>query len=101
MGRTEIGEQRKLYVLDFGMCRGFISPRRNAKKTPRERCGFRGTVRYASINCHEGVEMSEKDDLEQWFYQQVELTKGVLPWRDVQDKGSSVPFFSPSKYIDV
>ncbi len=86
IGRAEVGEQKKVYVLDFGMCRGMISPRTGRKKTPRERCGFRGTIRYASINCHDGVEMCEKDDLEQWFYQQVELTKGILPWRDMQDK---------------
>lgn len=85
VGRAEMNELRKVYLLDFGMCRKFI---RNdgTTRTPREKAGFRGTVRYASINCHKSIELSRKDDLETWMYQQVELTKGALPWRNVQDQ---------------
>jgi tau tubulin kinase len=72
MGREDIGEVRKLYVLDFGMCREYISKRTGQIRTPRVAAGFRGTVRYASINCHLSRELSRKDDCETWLYQQVE-----------------------------
>lgn len=85
VGRAELNEQRKVYVLDFGMCRSFISPRTGTKRTPREAAGFRGTVRYAPISCHMSRELCEKDDLETWLYMQIELTKANLPWKNEED----------------
>jgi tau tubulin kinase len=86
VGRAERNELRKVYMLDFGMCRRYIrDDGTGTPRTPRVQAGFRGTVRYASINCHKSMELSRKDDLETWMYQQVELTKGALPWRNVQD----------------
>jgi tau tubulin kinase len=85
VGRAERNELRKVYMLDFGMCRRYIRDDGTGNpRTPRVQAGFRGTVRYASINCHKSMELSRKDDLETWMYQQVELTKGALPWRNVQ-----------------
>lgn len=84
IGRQELGEQRKVYILDFGMCRKFTKEGGQVR-TPRQQAGFRGTVRYAPLNCHDSMELSRKDDLETWIYQQVELTKGALPWRNCQD----------------
>ena len=47
--------------------------------------GFRGTVRYASIGCHTQQEQCRKDDVEGWLYTLVELTRGLLPWRNTQE----------------
>ncbi|RCN38028.1 hypothetical protein ANCCAN_16059, partial [Ancylostoma caninum] len=54
-------------------------------RKPRAAAGFRGTVRYAPISCHMQRELCRKDDVETWIYQQVELTVGRVPWREVQD----------------
>uniref|UniRef100_A0A914RAM6 Uncharacterized protein n=1 Tax=Parascaris equorum TaxID=6256 RepID=A0A914RAM6_PAREQ len=48
--------------------------------------GFRGTVRYAPLSCHIRRETCRKDDIESWLYQQIEMTRGALPWRSMDDK---------------
>ncbi|GMT33347.1 hypothetical protein PFISCL1PPCAC_28734, partial [Pristionchus fissidentatus] len=84
VGRAELGELRKVYVLDFGMCRKFTNDQGVIRK-PRAAAGFRGTVRYAPISCHMQRELCRKDDVETWIYMQVEITTGNLPWKNVQD----------------
>uniref|UniRef100_A0A3P8X131 Tau tubulin kinase 2b n=1 Tax=Cynoglossus semilaevis TaxID=244447 RepID=A0A3P8X131_CYNSE len=55
-------------------------------KPPRPVAGFRGTVRYASVNAHKNKEMGRHDDLWSLFYMLVEFTVGQLPWRKIKDK---------------
>ncbi|KHJ92496.1 hypothetical protein OESDEN_07616 [Oesophagostomum dentatum] len=79
-----VQDMRRIYLLDFGMCRRYIDSD-NAVRKPRWASGFRGTQRYAAISCHISREMARKDDLESWLYQQVELTSGELPWKNLED----------------
>ncbi|XP_076026808.1 tau-tubulin kinase 1 isoform X1 [Genypterus blacodes] len=53
---------------------------------PRTVAGFRGTVRYASVNAHKNKEMGRHDDLWSLFYMLVEFAVGQLPWRKIKDK---------------
>lgn len=85
IGKEEAKEQRLIIILDFGLARKFINDR-GVIRTPRSAAGFRGTVRYAPLNAHLSRELSRKDDLETWFYQQIEITKGKVPWSTVADK---------------
>uniref|UniRef100_A0A8D3BTY9 Protein kinase domain-containing protein n=1 Tax=Scophthalmus maximus TaxID=52904 RepID=A0A8D3BTY9_SCOMX len=55
-------------------------------KPPRPVAGFRGTVRYASINAHKNKEMGRHDDLWSLFYMLVEFMVGELPWRKIEDR---------------
>ncbi|XP_023590956.1 tau-tubulin kinase 2 isoform X2 [Trichechus manatus latirostris] len=55
-------------------------------KPPRAVAGFRGTVRYASVNAHRNREMGRHDDLWSLFYMLVEFVIGQLPWRKIKDK---------------
>uniref|UniRef100_A0A8C1EWM8 Tau tubulin kinase 1a n=1 Tax=Cyprinus carpio carpio TaxID=630221 RepID=A0A8C1EWM8_CYPCA len=55
-------------------------------KPPRTVAGFRGTVRYASVNAHKNKEMGRHDDLWSLFYMLVEFAAGQLPWRKIKDK---------------
>uniref|UniRef100_A0A0N4ZY13 non-specific serine/threonine protein kinase n=1 Tax=Parastrongyloides trichosuri TaxID=131310 RepID=A0A0N4ZY13_PARTI len=84
VGRPELNELRKVYVLDFGMARKFTNDQGVIRK-PRAAAGFRGTVRYAPLSCHLQRELCRKDDVESWLYMAVELTTGNLPWKNVQD----------------
>ncbi|KAM8781435.1 tau-tubulin kinase 2 [Rhynchonycteris naso] len=76
---------RKCYMLDFGLARQFTNACGDVR-TPRAVAGFRGTVRYASINAHRNREMGRHDDLWSLFYMLVEFVVGQLPWRKIKDK---------------
>lgn len=54
--------------------------------------GFRGTVQYASLSSHIRRETCRKDDIESWLYQQIEITRGTLPWRSLIDKDEIAMF---------
>ncbi|XP_030643338.1 tau-tubulin kinase 1 [Chanos chanos] len=76
---------RKCYMLDFGLARQYTTTNGEVRP-PRTVAGFRGTVRYASINAHKNKEMGRHDDLWSLFYMLVEFTVGQLPWRKIKDK---------------
>ncbi|KAE9412197.1 hypothetical protein Angca_007128, partial [Angiostrongylus cantonensis] len=65
----------RLVLIDYGVCRAYKDNSGNLKP-PREQVRFRGTTRYASLNTHNGLEQSPRDDLESWFYMMVELLSG-------------------------
>ncbi|NWR98542.1 TTBK2 kinase, partial [Motacilla alba] len=76
---------RKCFMLDFGLARQFTNSCGDVRP-PRAVAGFRGTVRYASINAHRNREMGRHDDLWSLFYMLVEFVVGQLPWRKIKDK---------------
>ncbi|XP_036449298.1 tau-tubulin kinase 1 [Colossoma macropomum] len=84
MGRLP-STYRKCYMLDFGLARQYTNTNGEVRP-PRTVAGFRGTVRYASVNAHKNKEMGRHDDLWSLFYMLVEFTVGQLPWRKIKDK---------------
>ncbi|KOC68797.1 Tau-tubulin kinase 1 [Habropoda laboriosa] len=76
---------RLVYMLDFGLARQFTTGTGEVRP-PRSAAGFRGTVRYASVNAHKNKEMGRHDDLWSLFYMLVEFVNGQLPWRKIKDK---------------
>lgn len=72
-------------MLDFGLARQFTTGTGEVRP-PRAAAGFRGTVRYASVNAHKNKEMGRHDDLWSLFYMLVEFVNGQLPWRKIKDK---------------
>lgn len=45
------GDTHTVYMLDFGLARQYTNAEGNVR-LPRNAAGFRGTVRYASLNAH-------------------------------------------------
>ncbi|CAI9724832.1 serine/threonine-protein kinase MRCK gamma isoform X2 [Octopus vulgaris] len=76
---------KKVYMLDFGLARQYTTLNGEVRP-PRAAAGFRGTVRYASVNAHKNKEMGRHDDLWSLFYMLVEFMVGQLPWRKTKDK---------------
>lgn len=83
-GRKDRLEAGKLFLLSFGIARKYVDSKNQIRK-PREHVEFRGTVRYASLNCHQFQELSRKDDLESTLYVLVEMITGYLPWKGLPD----------------
>ncbi|KAB0397886.1 hypothetical protein E2I00_004515, partial [Balaenoptera physalus] len=67
MGRLP-STYRKCYMLDFGLARQYTNTTGDVRP-PRNVAGFRGTVRYASVNAHKN-----------------RFAVGQLPWRKIKDK---------------
>uniref|UniRef100_A0AC34R809 Protein kinase domain-containing protein n=1 Tax=Panagrolaimus sp. JU765 TaxID=591449 RepID=A0AC34R809_9BILA len=87
----------KIYLLDFGMCRKYLDEQAQPR-LPRVSVGFRGTVRYAPLSCHIRRETCRKDDMESWLYQQIEITRGALPWRSIDDRNEVAMYKERCRY---
>jgi serine/threonine protein kinase len=78
-----------IVLIDFGLARRYISRTDNSILPPRERAGFVGTTKYASLNAHEGLELGRRDDLLSWLFSLFELMTGALPWPASRDRAES------------
>ena len=76
-------QTNRFYLIDFGLSKRFID--KTGKHIPRlENKGFRGTLRYCSLNMHLGVENTRRDDMENFLYVMIYLIKGNLPWQSIK-----------------
>ncbi|CAD8142456.1 unnamed protein product [Paramecium pentaurelia] len=74
---------RLLYLIDFGLSKYFIN-KKGDHIVQVKKAGLIGTARYASVNAHEEMEQSRRDDLESIGYVLIYLATGVLPWMNLQ-----------------
>lgn len=75
------GNPTEICLLDFGLVRQYVNGGPDGHlRSPRSSAGFRGTVRYASVNAHKYQELGRHDDLWSMYYMLVEMVSGQLPW---------------------
>lgn len=71
----------RVFIVDFGLAKRYIDDKgEHIKCSTKKKSGVTGTVRYSSINIHNGLDASRRDDLEATGYMLVHLLKGDLPW---------------------
>ncbi|EIJ89474.1 casein kinase 1 [Nematocida parisii] len=76
-------DPKKIYLIDLGMAKNFITHGQHIATNNGKK--LTGTPRYASVNAHEGNELSRKDDLESIGYIILYLCKGKLPWQGLKE----------------
>ena len=81
-------KERTIYLIDFGLSKKYINEYNMHISMKKDR-NIIGTVRYISMNTHQGLEQSRRDDLESLFYIIVYFIKGELPWQGVKAKNKT------------
>lgn len=91
-----LGEREStIYMIDLGLSKEFKRGRKHIHYS--ESRSLTGTLRYASVRNHIGIEQSRRDDLESLGYMLVYFLKGKLPWqglkgRDKREQRSKIKY---------
>jgi serine/threonine protein kinase len=80
LGNNE-NNKKQIYIIDFGFCKS-IENINNIKKTT----GLIGSLTYASLNAHNYIELSFRDDLESLVYMLIYFYQGFLDWQKTESK---------------
>jgi casein kinase 1 len=72
-------QQQIIHMIDFGLSKKYMRDRIHNEYADGKK--LTGTARYSSINTHQGIEQSRRDDLEALGYVLIYLMKGSLPWQ--------------------
>jgi len=80
-----IGRKRDaevVYLIDYGLSKRYLDSGKHIRY--RTDKSLVGTARYVSINTHDGIEQSRRDDLEALGHVFVYFLKGRLPWQGLK-----------------
>lgn len=70
----------QVHLIDFGLSKRYIDPATSKHIPLKSGKTLLGSLEYASINNHNGKELSRRDDLESLAYILIGLYLGELPW---------------------
>jgi len=77
-------EEKKVFIVDFGLAKHHLN-KRGVVVPARKHAEFRGTLVYASMNAHDKIDLSRRDDLFSFFFVVLELLTEAMPWRTFSD----------------
>ena len=75
-----------LYLIDFGLATPYVDGKQHVEM--KNSNNLIGTARYTSINIHNGITPSRRDDIESIGYVLIYLLLGKLPWQGDFDLNS-------------
>jgi serine/threonine protein kinase len=71
-------KNKELYLIDFGLCKTYINDNKHIEM--KKINSLIGSLNYASINSHNVIELSRRDDLESIGYIMIYFCFGFLEW---------------------
>ena len=80
-----IKERNQLYIIDFGLSKWFLDSSGNHIKEKTNK-PMVGTIKYSSVNIHNGIEPSRRDDIESLCYSFMSLYEKELMWAKLCDE---------------
>ena len=72
---------KKINIIDFGLCKSYLNNEKHIAM--KQTSSLIGTPTYASINAHNFMELSRRDDLESLGYMLIYFYLGELEWQKI------------------
>jgi casein kinase I family protein HRR25 len=82
-----LNNTNNLYLIDFGFCKSYIKDSKHIQE--KKTHNLIGSRTYASINAHNFVELSRRDDIESLGYMLIYFYLGCLSWHDISEIGNT------------
>lgn len=89
LGGDCIESSNKIFLIDFGLSISYLDNEtsQHYKENPNHNySNVVGTALFASINAHNGKDLSRRDDIESLVYTLIYLCTGTLPWKNINIK---------------
>ena len=80
-------KNKQLHIIDFGFCKSFLD--NNNHIVMKKTSNLIGSNNYASINSHNHLELSRRDDLESLGFILIYLYLGKLPWYNLENNNNN------------
>jgi len=81
-------QRKRIYIIDFGLCKSFMT---NDEHNPIKKTNnLIGSLTYASLNTHDCIELSRRDDMESLGYMLAFFYLGNLPWQDLSSENIDI-----------
>ena len=85
-----LNNNKEIYIIDFGFCRSFINHETNKHISIKKTNNLIGTQTYASINAHDYIELSRRDDMESLFYMLIYFCCEKLEWQNINTETNNI-----------
>lgn len=70
-----------MFIVDFGLAKKHLDCN-NVPVKERSQADFRGTVSFASLNAHNSIDLSRRDDIWSLYFTVLDFLNEKLEWRE-------------------
>jgi tau tubulin kinase len=73
-----------VHIVDFGLAKRHLD-KFSKPIAQRKKADFRGTVSFASLNAHNNIDLSRRDDLWSLYFVILDFLRESLKWREQKE----------------